>query len=75
MHAEDLENNIKAVQSAVSSLVFAVKNNPKMLGPSAKTLASTVPPFIQSSNQASGSVPDPRTQVHILFFESFNKLE
>eukprot|EP01114_Cavostelium_apophysatum_P007404 TRINITY_DN194_c0_g1_i3.p1 TRINITY_DN194_c0_g1~~TRINITY_DN194_c0_g1_i3.p1 ORF type:complete len:2578 (-),score=946.84 TRINITY_DN194_c0_g1_i3:69-7802(-) len=60
--AEDVENNIKAVQAAVSGLLSAVKTNPKLIGQSAKTVQSVVPPLVQSSNRASGAVNDPNVQ-------------
>lgn len=53
--AEELENNTKAIQTAIFALVNAAKNNSKNLGPSAKTTANTFNSVIDSVNNTSGS--------------------
>lgn len=60
-HSEELENAIKATQTATYTLQSAAKSNPKALGPSAKTTASLVPPLIAAANAAAGSAPNQQT--------------
>ena len=55
VYVEDLENCIKAIQSATSALVTAARNNPKSVGNAAKAVAMTVTPMINASNAASGT--------------------
>jgi hypothetical protein len=64
--AGDLENNIKALQAAVSSLVYAAQNNPRGLGAMAKTTASTVPPLVASAGLTAGASSDPVIRDEIL---------
>lgn len=65
-YAQDLENNIKAVQAAIGSLVNSSKNNPMGIGSSAKTVAISVNPLVSSANVAAGTCTDDQTRRDIL---------
>lgn len=55
---EMVENSVKAIQAASSTLVSSARNNPKNLGSSARTLSSSFPPFVEDSNSAAGACPN-----------------
>eukprot|EP01117_Protostelium_nocturnum_P014479 TRINITY_DN550_c0_g1_i1.p1 TRINITY_DN550_c0_g1~~TRINITY_DN550_c0_g1_i1.p1 ORF type:complete len:2591 (+),score=755.90 TRINITY_DN550_c0_g1_i1:291-8063(+) len=66
IHAEELENAIKATQTATYSLQNAAKSNPKALGPCAKTTASSIAPLISAASATSGSAPNPQSGNQII---------
>ncbi len=65
-YAEDLENSVKAVQASVQLLYSAAKNNPKAVGPAAKSTALTVPPLISAATLTAGACTIPDVQKNII---------
>jgi len=57
--ADELASCCKALEAAVTQVVDAARNNPKALGPAASLTASTMPPILKATNNASSKSPDP----------------